>query len=58
MAAKADPEFFERIKKKEEHYAWEGGKTGASADNFTKPGYGMKRSSTGMGRYKAQISKK
>ena len=58
MAAKSDPDFFKRIKDKEEHYAWEGGKTGASADTFTKPGYGMKRSSTGNGRYKSKISEK
>jgi len=58
MAAKSDPDFFKRIKEKEEEYNWEGGKTGAGADTFTKPGYGMKRSSTGGGRYKSQISKK
>ncbi len=58
MAAKADPQFFSRIARKEELYNWEQGKEGASADAFTKPGYGMKRSSTGGGRYKSKISKK
>lgn len=58
MAAKSDPDFFRRIKDKEEEYNWEGGKEGAGADTFTKPGYGKTRSNTGAGRYKGQISKK
>lgn len=58
MAAKSDPDFFRRIKDKEEEYNWEGGKTNAGADTFTKPGYGMKRSSNGNGRYKGKMSDK
>lgn len=58
MAAKSDPDFFRRIKEKEQEYNWEGGKTGASADTFTKPGYGGKRASTGQGRYKGKMSSK
>jgi hypothetical protein len=58
MAAKSDPEFFSRIKSKEEHYAWEQGKDGAAADDYTKPGYGLERSSTGQGRYKSKKSPK
>jgi len=58
MAAKSDPDFFSRIKSKEEHYAWEGGKTGASTDDYTKPGYGTARNSTGQGRFKSKKSEK
>lgn len=58
MAAKSDPDFFRRVKEKEQEYNWEGGKKGAATDDFTKPGYGMKRSSTGGGRYKSKISSK
>lgn len=58
MAAKSDPDFFKRIREKEEEYNWEQGKKGASTDNFTKPGYGLTRSSTGSGRYKSAISPK
>ena len=58
MAAKSDPDFFSRIKAKEELFNWEQGKDGASTDDFTKPGYGKDRSNTGMGRYKGKISKK
>lgn len=58
MAAKSDPDFFKRIGEKEEEYNWEGGKKGAGADDFTKPGYGMTRSNTGAGRYKSKISPK
>jgi hypothetical protein len=58
MAAKSDPDFFKRIKEKESEYNWDQGKTGAGADDFTKPGYGMTRSNTGNGRYKSKISPK
>ena len=58
MAAKSDPDFFKRIREKEEEYNWEQGKDGAGADKFTKPGYGMTRSNTGNGRYKSKISPK
>ena len=58
MAAKSDPDFFKRINEKEQHFAWEGGKEGASTDKFTKPGYGTERNSTGQGRYKGKISEK
>ena len=58
MAAKSDPQFLERIKVKEELYNWEGGKKGASTDDFTKPGYGTARNSTGQGRFKSKRSEK
>jgi hypothetical protein len=58
MAAKSDPEFFKRIRAKEEEFNWEGGKKDAGADTFTKPGYGKARDNNPGGRYKSKISNK